>query len=165
VVKYSFTSTVVELELCGWLIKCNLTHCLQSTPVQHRYVAQPVDTPWIHIPYGYVSHTRWIRIQQVSEKNKSDTRADPYWVTIPHHWIRFGPAHLNKHACQASRSSSDRLEEEPGHAWPQGAGAEPQPPVRGPPPAQGGASMDGYHSCGRRLTRRMMDGAAPVAAR
>jgi hypothetical protein len=97
--------------------------------------------------------------------NKSDTQADPYWVTIAHLWIRFGPPHLNKHACQASRSSGDRLEEEPGHARPQGAGAEPQPPVRGPPLAQGSASMDGYRSCGRRLTGRMMDGAVPTAAR
>jgi hypothetical protein len=67
-------------------------------------------------------------------------------------------------ARQASRSSGDRLEEEPGRAWPQGAGTEPQPPVRGPPPAQGGASMDGYRSCGRRLTGRMKDDVAPAAA-
>jgi hypothetical protein len=79
--------------------------------VQHVYVAQPVDTSWICIPYRYISDTRWIRIQQVSEKNKSDTQANRYWVTIAHHWIHFGPAHLNKHAWDTAKEEAGACED------------------------------------------------------
>jgi hypothetical protein len=57
-------------------------------------------SPWIRP--GYVSRPDTYRIRggYVSNKypiffsNKSNTRADPYWVTIAHHWIRFGLAQM-----------------------------------------------------------------------
>jgi hypothetical protein len=45
---------------------------------------------WIHI--AYVVDTYLASIQKNS--NKSDTWADPYWVTIAHHWICFGPTQM-----------------------------------------------------------------------
>jgi hypothetical protein len=65
--------------------------------VQHRYITRNVDTRWIHIRYGYIPNTPWIRIQRVSEKinrDNSDTQADTYWTTITHYRIHIGLAHL-----------------------------------------------------------------------
>jgi hypothetical protein len=109
---------VVKFQVCSWIALGNKTSVFVVQDKDHP------DTCAARIRRSACGAYRWIHIQQVSEK-KIRYSADPYWVTIAHHWIRFGPAHLNKHArvtaameagaCGDGGGGPEKAAEEQGH--------------------------------------------------